>query len=72
MKWIHLLHVWPSHYGMVVHSEPHMIVEEEVHDVENLLAEVNEAPKESSNEALSEKVNKEFKEEAPPPLCKHP
>ncbi|MCD7453043.1 hypothetical protein HAX54_019406 [Datura stramonium] len=58
--------------GKVVHAEPHMIVEKEIHDAKNLLPEFNEAPKEISDEATSEKVNEECKDEAQFPLCKQP
>ncbi|MCD9640311.1 hypothetical protein HAX54_025586 [Datura stramonium] len=44
--------------GKVVHAEPHMIVEKEIHDAKNLLPEFNEAPKEISDEATSEKPSK--------------
>ncbi|MCD7463178.1 hypothetical protein HAX54_050111 [Datura stramonium] len=58
--------------GKVVHSEPRMVVEEEIYDDEKQCPNVDVAPGEMNDEASSEKVNKELKVEAPFPLLKHP
>ncbi|MCD7448935.1 hypothetical protein HAX54_047547, partial [Datura stramonium] len=58
--------------GKVVHSKPHMTVEEEIYDAEKLHIKVNVAPKEMNYESSSEKMNEKSRKDAPFPLCKHP